>query len=443
MDSKAREDLLAVFRAALTAVDPEEAVRRHMHRHGTRLVIDGQELDLERYRRVFVLGAGKGTAPMAKALEDLLESYLTQGVIVVKYGHGVPLERVRVLEAAHPVPDAAGVRATEELLHLASQAGTDDLIVAAFSGGGSALTPAPVPPVTLEHKQKTTELLLGAGATIHEVNAVRKHLSRFKGGGLARAAAPARVVTLLVSDVIGDPLDVIASGPTAPDLSTYREAFEVMERYGLKDKIPSEVLHVLQEGLEGRRPETPKPNDRVFQKVFHTIVANNPAALKAAEEEAVRRGYRTLVLTSRLEGEARHVAKVIAALAKEVAVFGRPVAPPACLLFGGETTVSLGPFPGKGGRNQELALAAALALDGWHQVTLLSAGTDGTDGPTDAAGAFADGSTVIRSARMGWHASSFLDAHNAYPLFEGLGDLVTTGPTRTNVMDFIGVVISC
>ncbi|MEJ5347999.1 MAG: glycerate kinase [Desulfosoma sp.] len=442
MDSKAREDLLAVFRAALAAVDPEEAVRRHVHRQGTRLVFDGQQLDLERYRRVFVLGAGKGTAPMARALEDLLESFLTQGVIVVKYGHGVPLKKVRVLEAAHPVPDAAGVRATEELLHLAAQAGKDDLILAVFSGGGSALTPAPVPPVTLEHKQKTTELLLGAGATIHEINVVRKHLSRFKGGGLARAAAPARVVTLLVSDVIGDPLDVIASGPTAPDLSTYREAFEVIERYDLKDKIPAEVLHVLREGLEGRRPETPKPNDPMFQKVSHTVVANNPAALKAAEEEAIRRGYRTLVLTSRLEGEARHVAKVIAALAKEVALFGRPVAPPACLLFGGETTVTLGPFPGKGGRNQELALAAALALDGWHKITLLSAGTDGTDGPTDAAGAFADGSTVIRSALMGWHASSFLDAHNAYPFFERLGDLVITGPTRTNVMDFIGVVIS-
>lgn len=442
MDSKAREDLLAIFHAALAAVDPEEAVRRHVRRSGTHLTVGGQVLNLEAFERVIVLGAGKGTAPMAKALEEVLGDFLTEGAIVVKTGHGLPLQKVRVFEAAHPVPDAQGVRATEELLRLAGQAGERDLVLVAVSGGGSALTPAPVAPLTLEHKQRTTKLLLGAGATIQEINAVRKHLSRFKGGGLARAAAPAQVVTLIVSDVIGDPLDVIASGPTAPDSSTYQDAMDVIGRYHLKDKIPAEVLQVLCEGLKGRRPETPKPEDPVFRRVSHVLVANNATAMTAAAQEAKRRGYHALVLTSRLEGEAREVAKVIAALAKEVAVFGRPVPLPACLLLGGETTVTLGPSPGKGGRNQELALAAALALDGWTQVTLLSAGTDGTDGPTDAAGAFADGTTVARSAHLGWKALDALDGHNAYPFFEALGDLVITGPTRTNVMDLIGVVIA-
>ena len=441
MASRAREDLIGMYRAALAAVDPEAAVHRHVQRRGDRLSVSDRVLDLNAFERVFLLGAGKGTAPMAKALEDILGERLSEGVVVVKYGHGLPLKRVQVLEAAHPVPDAAGVRGTEQMLELAHRAGSKDLVIAAFSGGGSALTPAPVPPLTLEHKQRTTALLLAAGATIQEMNAVRKHLSRFKGGGLARAAAPASVVTLLLSDVVGDPLDVIASGPTAPDPSTYEQCMDVIRRYGLDDKIPEEVLGVLREGIEGRRPETPKPDDPVFEKVFHVVVANNMAALGAAQEEATRRGYRTLVLTSRLEGEAREVAKVIVALAKEVASSGKPVEPPACLLFGGETTVTLGNSFGRGGRNQELALACALALDGWPSITVLSAGTDGTDGPTDAAGAFADGQTVRRAARMGMDARAFLDRHDAYAFFKALGDLVITGPTRTNVMDFIGVVI--
>uniref|UniRef100_A0A831ZXD9 Glycerate kinase n=1 Tax=Desulfacinum infernum TaxID=35837 RepID=A0A831ZXD9_9BACT len=441
MASGAREDLIGMYRAALAAVDPEAAVHRHVQRQGDRLSVSDRVLDLDAFERVFLLGAGKGTAPMAKALEDILGERLSEGVVVVKYGHGLPLKRVQVLEAAHPVPDAAGVRGTEQMLELAHRAGSKDLVIAAFSGGGSALTPAPVPPLTLEHKQRTTALLLAAGATIQEMNAVRKHLSRFKGGGLARAAAPASVVTLLLSDVVGDPLDVIASGPTAPDPSTYEQCMDVIRRYGLDDKIPEEVLGVLREGIEGRRPETPKPDDPVFERVFHVVVANNMAALGAAQEEATRRGYRTLVLTSRLEGEAREAAKVIAALAKEVASSGKPVEPPACLLFGGETTVTLGNSFGRGGRNQELALACAVALDGWPSITVLSAGTDGTDGPTDAAGAFADGQTVRRAARMGMDARAFLDRHDAYAFFKALGDLVITGPTRTNVMDFIGVVI--
>ncbi|MGQ9485931.1 MAG: glycerate kinase type-2 family protein [Desulfosoma sp.] len=442
MDSKVRKDLLGILRAALAAVDPEEAVRRHVRRSGTHLIVNGRALNLKCFQRVFVLGAGKATAPMAKALEEVLEDFLSEGVIVVKEGHGLPLQKVRVLEAAHPLPDVRGVRAAEELLSLAERAEDRDLVLAAISGGGSALTPAPVPPLTLEHKQRATELLLGAGATIQEINAVRKHLSRFKGGGLARAASPAQVVTLIVSDVVGDSLDVIASGPTAPDPSTYQDAMEVIERYHLKDKMPPEVLRVLDEGVQGVRPETPKPEDPLFRKVSHLLVADNATALTAAAQEAKQRGYHTLVLTSRLEGEAREAAKVIAALAKETALFGRPVPLPACLLFGGETTVTLGPSPGKGGRNQELALAAAVALDGWPQVTVLSVGTDGTDGPTDAAGAFADGTTVSRATSMGWKVLEALDGHNAYPLLEALGDLVITGPTRTNTMDLIGVVIA-
>ncbi len=431
-----------MFRAALKAADPEEAVHRHVQRRGARLAVGDLGLDLDAFERVFVLGAGKGTAPMAKALEDIFGDRISEGLIVVKYGHGMPLKHVRVVEAAHPVPDAAGLEGTQQMLDLARRADRKDLVIAAFSGGGSALTPAPVPPLTLEHKQRTTELLLAAGATIQEMNAVRKHLSRFKGGGLARAAAPATVIALLLSDVVGDPLDVIASGPTVPDPTTYGRCMDVIRRYGLEDKVPQEVLRVIREGTEGRLPETPKPGDPVFHGVSNVMVANNMAGLLAAHDEARRRGYRTLVITSRLEGEAREAAKVIAAMAKEVASSGNPIPPPACLLFGGETTVTLRNTSGRGGRNQELALACAVALEGWPSITVLSAGTDGTDGPTDAAGAFGDGETVGRAARMGMDARVFLDAHDAYPFFQALGDLVITGPTRTNVMDFIGVVIS-
>ncbi|SMC27799.1 glycerate 2-kinase [Desulfacinum hydrothermale DSM 13146] len=440
MEGNPRTDLEAIFRAGLAAVDPEAAVRRHVTCEGSQLGLGNRTVDLNTIRHVFVVGAGKGTAPMAKALEDLLGDRIQEGAITVKYGHGLPLGKVQVMEAAHPVPDEAGVEATETLLKVVQKAGEEDLVLTAFSGGGSALTPAPVTPLTLGEKQETTRLLLACGATIQEINAIRKHLSRIKGGGLARAAHPARTFSLILSDVIGDPLDVIASGPTAPDPSTFQDCLDILDRYGLVHQAPPRVVSVLREGRDGRRPETPKPGDAVFQRVENLIVGSNLTALLAARQEAERRGYRCLVLTSRLEGEAREAAKAIAAIAKECAATGTPVGPPACLLFGGETTVTLR-GDGKGGRNQEVALACALALEGWEGIFVLSAGTDGTDGPTDAAGAFADGTTAAEARRMGLSPHLFLDRNDAYRFFQKTGGLLITGPTRTNVMDLICVVI--
>jgi hydroxypyruvate reductase len=440
MKYEPRNDLEAIFRAGLAAVEPEAAVHRHVKRRGSELQLGSRIVDLDAVRHVYVVGAGKGTAPMAKALEELLEDRIREGAISVKYGHGLPLRKVQVLEAAHPVPDEAGVAAAQRLLEVAEKAGEGDLVLAAFSGGGSALMPAPVPPLTLEEKQDVTRLLLACGASIQEINAIRKHLSRIKGGGLARAAHPARTFSLILSDVIGDPLDVIASGPTAPDPTTFQDCLDILDRYGLLDQAPPRVVSILREGRDGRRPETPKPGAPVFHRVENLIVGNNLMALLAAKEEAERLGYRALVLTSRLEGEAREAAKAVAAIAKECAATGRPVSPPACLLFGGETTVTLR-GDGKGGRNQELALACALALEGWDRICVLSAGTDGTDGPTDAAGAFADGTTAAEARRLGIKPRDYLDRNDAYGFFERTGGLLRTGPTRTNVMDLICVVI--
>ncbi len=440
MDVSARMELEKVFRAGLAAVDPEAAVRRHLGRDGDVLLAGGQSYALSTFRSVFLAGAGKGTAPMAKAVEACLGDALNEGVIVVKYGHGLPLQKTRVMEAGHPVPDPPGVAGALEVLRLVQRAGPEDLVVCAFSGGGSALLPAPAPPLSLEEKQAVTRLLLECGAAIHEINAVRKHLSRLKGGNLARGAFPARTLSLFLSDVVGDPPDAIASGPTAPDPTTFADCLNILKKYGIDTRLPSAARKVLEEGLEGRRPETPKPGDAVFSRVQNLVVGNNRAALAAAADAAHALGFRPVILTSLIQGEAREVARVLAAVALEIAVSGNPVPPPACVLAGGETTVTVS-GDGQGGRNQELALAAALDLDGRPGITVLAAGTDGTDGPTDAAGAFADGSTVSRGHALGLDAGSFLRRNDAYTFFDALGDLLRTGPTRTNVMDFVGVLV--
>lgn len=441
MLSPVREDLIAIFRAGLRAVDPEGAVRRHVGREGNTLIVGSHSIELNDIASVYVVGAGKGAAPMARALEDILEERISDGAVTVKYGHGLPMKRIRLFEAGHPVPDDAGVRATEELLRIARKAGERDLIIAAFSGGGSALTPAPVSPVTLEEKQEVTKLLLSCGATIREINAIRKHLSRIKGGGLARAAYPARLFSLILSDVVGDPLDVIASGPTAPDPTTFEDCLNIIEKYRLRPKVPQRVLKVLEEGRAGLRPETPKEGDFVFKKIVNIIVGNNLIALEAAREEAVARGYGTLIMTSQLEGEAREVARVISAIAKECAKTGRPIPPPACFLFGGETTVTV-TGDGLGGRSQELALACAVELEGWSNIHVLSAGTDGTDGPTDVAGAFADGQTASKAREVGMEAEEFLRRNDSFNFFKAIGDHIYTGPTRTNVMDMVCVIVT-
>jgi hydroxypyruvate reductase len=410
-----RRHALAIFRASLAAADPEAAVERHL-----------ATLKLRPYRRIFVVGAGKAGASMAKAAERVLGSRLTAGLVNVKDGHTAKLERIELNECGHPVPDARGVDGARRIAALAEEAGELDLVVCLISGGASALLPAPIPPITLEEKQAVTRLLLASGANIHEINAVRKHISAIKGGQLARLAAPARVESLLLSDVIGDDLDVIGSGPTAPDASTFAGAIGILNKYGILQRVPPNV----RDRLESGGAETPKPGDRLFLNVRNTVVGSNRLALDAAARKAKELGYHTLVLASEIEGETRDVARMHAAIAREIVRAGRPVRPPACLITGGETTVTL-KGEGLGGRNQEFVLAAAIDIAGLPGVVVFSAGTDGTDGPTDAAGAIADGGTLRRNP----DARSFLDANDSYRYFDPLGDLVKTGPTNTNVMD--------
>jgi glycerate 2-kinase len=377
---------------------------------------------------------------MARTLEELLLYRLTTGLVIVKYGHGVPLRRTQVVEAGHPIPDQAGLKGTAQMLSLLQECAAADLVLAVFSGGASALLPAPVPPLDLTQKQLTTRLLLECGADIGEINTIRKHLSRSKGGRLARAASPATLVALILSDVVGDRLDVIASGPTVPDASRFGDCLTVVAKYGLASRLPAPVWRYLQEGAAGIHPETPKADDPSFAKVQNVVVGNNRMALQAAREQAEALGFRTLVLSSSLEGEARQVGRALAAVGQEIRGAGRPLAPPACVLAGGETTVTL-QGDGKGGRNQELALAAAIALDGSSGISLLSAGTDGTDGPTEAAGALVDGTTCARARAAGMNPADFLARQDAYHFFGALGDLLITGPTGTNVMDIMCLLI--
>ncbi len=380
---------------------------------------------------------------MAAAAGELLEPYLKAGLVVTKYAHatGATLPaRVQVIEAGHPVPDEAGHRGAAAMLELLAESASRDLVLVLLSGGGSALLPLPVPGVTLPELQATTELLLRSGATIAELNAVRKHLSRLKGGQLARAAAPAPLVALILSDVVGDPLDVIASGPTVPDPTTYADAWAVLGRYDLRSEVPATVSAHLRAGLAGERPETPKPGAALFEQVHNQLIGSNRQAALAAVETARRLGYPTLLLTTFMEGEAREVARVAAALAKGLRRHGDPLKPPACLVWGGETTVTVR-GAGKGGRNQELALAAAQALAGWEEIAIMALATDGTDGPTDAAGAVIDGSTVRRARELGLKPQAALDQNDAYPLLAATGDLLRLGPTGTNVNDLLVILV--
>lgn len=436
--AEARGRYLSIMAAALGAVDPYHAVRARLHRTDHELWIDGQRYDLNHFRRILVVGAGKAGAPMTRAVEAVLGAAISAGLVVVKTGHTAPTTHIELVEAAHPIPNQAGLDAGRRILALLESASADDLVLVLLSGGGSALLEAPAG-LTLADLQATTDALLACGATINEINCMRKHLSLVKGGQLARAASPATLVTLVLSDVVGSPLDVIASGPTVPDLSTWADAWAVVTRYDLAQRLPAAALARLQAGVRGELPDTPKPDDPIFADVHTVIVGDNRGAATAGCQRAAELGYHPLLLTTFVEGEAREVAKVAAALAKEVRSSGRPVAPPACLILGGETTVTLGAQPGHGGRNQELALAAALALEGVSGVIVAALATDGTDGPTDSAGGLIDGETVARGRAAGLDAELALRRHDAYPYLRAAGDLLLTGPTQTNVNDLIFV----
>jgi glycerate 2-kinase len=429
-----RADAGAIFQAGLKAVAPDDAIRQHCRIKGDHLVIGERDYDLTHTDRIFVVGAGKATAAMAVAAEEILGTRISDGLISVKYHHGAALKHIRTIEAGHPIPDANGMTAAQQMLALVRQAGPQDLILVLISGGGSALMPLPIGTISLQEKQQTSDALIGCGATIHEINTIRKHISAIKGGRLAQAAAPAQVAALILSDVVGDDLDIIASGPTVPDASSYDHCLSIIERYALAEQLPASIRHHLSQGKKGAIQETPKATTHPWQHVHNLIVGSNFAAIQAAGQAARQIGYHTLILSSLLEGETRHVAKVHSAIAREILASGNPIAAPACILSGGETTVTL-KAKGRGGRNQEFALAAALDIDGIGPITILSAGTDGTDGPTDAAGAIVDHTTIQRARQAGLDANRHLDNNDAYPLLQQLGELLITGPTHTNVMD--------
>ena len=440
MTEQQRQTAMAILRAALRAVDPAVAVKRYVELTRDVLCIGNQRYDLNSVEHVYVVGCGKAGATMANAAASILGERLDGGWVNIKYGHGGAAgasaagRGLTILEAGHPVPDANGISGTEQIMRIAEQAGARDLLVCLISGGGSALMVAPAAGITLADKQAVTKLMLGCGATINEMNCVRKHLSAIKGGHLARLGAPAQIATLILSDVVGNPLDVIASGPTVPDSTTFQDAWGLLAGYSLLDRLPQAVRQRLESGCAGQIADTPKPGDAVFSRVNNVIIGSNDLAARAAVEEAQRLGLHSLLLSTYVEGEAREVARVYAGILREMAASGQPLPRPACLVAGGETTVTLH-GSGMGGRNQELALAAALKLADLPDVLLLTCGTDGTDGPTDAAGALADGATMRRAADRGLDALAYLTNNDSYHFFERLNDLIITGPTGTNVND--------
>lgn len=440
-------DILAsIFNAALEAVDPYQAVCRAVRLENDCLHVAGTFFPLQDYQRIMVLGGGKATARMAQAIEELLGERISAGLIVVKHGHAARMDRIEQIEASHPVPDEAGEMGARRMLAMAGRADARTLVICLLSGGASALLAAPAEGVTLADKQQVTDLLLRAGADIGELNAVRKHLSAIKGGRLAQAAFPATVLTLILSDVIGDRLDVIASGPTAPDHSSFADAWAVIEKYGLAQNLPENVMTFLQRGLAGEEKETVGADDPCFTVTHNHVVASLAQALAAAQKKARQLGLPGEILTDKLEGEAR-LAAVFLAQAARAAQFGMPAGEERCLLAGGETTVTVR-GQGTGGRNQELALAFALEIAGCEGITLLSAGTDGSDGPTDAAGAQVDGDTASLARRFGIDPASYLANNDAYGFFQSLDarsgghSHLRTGPTGTNVMDLQILLVS-
>jgi hydroxypyruvate reductase len=425
-----------IIRGSLKAVDPETAVRSYFAAHPDVLAkIESTP------GRIFVVGAGKAGSPMAASISDIFGEKISAGLVIVKYGHtgGTSFDfskRIRIIEAGHPVPDEVGLAAAREIETLLSGVTKDDTVLCLISGGGSALLTLPVSGLTLSDLQATTGALLAAGATINQFNTVRKHLSAIKGGGLARLAAPARVCSLILSDVVGDPLEVIASGPTVPDPTTFADTWDIIEQFQLHDRLPISVVQHLRQGCEGGLPDTPGAGDAVFNRVSNAIIGSNRIAARAAVEAARAEGLNALLLTTFIEGEAREVGRFVAGLAKGLASDEGAVRRPACLIAGGETTVTVR-GDGQGGRNQEMALAIAVALAGWSNTLVVCLATDGNDGPTDAAGAFADGATISRAQALGLDSVKYLQHNDAYNFFAPLNDLIMTGPTNTNVNDLI------
>ena len=423
-----RDAIVKIFYGALQAVNPYKATVLHTDRILS-VFRNGN------YNKVYVVGFGKAVIPMLRAIIDEIGQIITSGIIITKYGHSTQAQecdKIGVYEAGHPLPDENGLRATREILELLKSVDDHTLVLCLISGGGSALLVSPYDSITLEEKQKTTDLLLKAGADIYELNAVRKHISHVKGGRLAETAYPAEVISFILSDVINDRLDVIASGPTSPDKTTYLDALRIIEKYHLEE-VPKTVMDLLKKGLQGLVPETPREGNPVFERVNNMIIGNNKMAINAAKNEAEALGYNATILSAEIHGEARLAARYLAKKAIELKCSKNSVLK-MCLIAGGETTVSVRGL-GSGGRNMETALTFALEIEGMSGITFLSAGTDGTDGPTDAAGAIVDGQTVRKARTMGINPERYLQNNDSYNLLKSIDELFMTGPTGTNVMD--------
>ena len=441
-----REQLVQIVEKSIESVNPEQIILDSLTLEGSTLSIQSgslsHSLDLDVFERIIVIGAGKATAPMAKALEGLLGDRISEGLIVVKYGHTDDLKKIECIEAGHPVPDKKGMVGGSKIAQLAEEADEKTLCISLFSGGGSALLTLPyrdeTHALTLDSLQKTTKLLLECGGDINEINSVRKHLSSLKGGRLAEKLYPVTSLNLMLSDVIGDDMQTIASGPTVPDHTTYDDVTELFNKYDLHDRLPKKVSALIQAGLDKAIKDTPKPDDNIFKNTTNLVIGSNIKALETAEAECKTLGFNTMVLASRITGEAREIAKFFSALAKEVVLFERPVKKPAILIAGGETTVTIR-GEGKGGRNQEMALAFLKEIEKtpkeFNGVLFLSSATDGNDGPTDAAGGFASVIELDKAKAKGLKIDEFLGDNNAYPFLEKTEGLFKTGPTNTNVCD--------
>jgi glycerate 2-kinase len=451
-----------ILNSALSAVEPYQTLQRFMVRSKDYLHISETTYDLMSYRRIRLIAFGKAAFPMAVAAAEIIGDNLDSGLVITpsldeplpaltenlskKTRPGntrqddllykVKQHRLKIIKSSHPIPSLKSVSAAQAVIDLISDLTPSDLLICLISGGGSALLAAPAKGTTLEDIQLLTQLLLSCGAPINEINILRKHLDLLKGGGLVRLSGGASIITLILSDVVGDPLDVIASGPTVPDPSTFGAAWDILDHYSILDRVPANIQTVLQSGIDKDLPESPKPGDKIFQNVVNLVVGSNIQAAQAALDRAIVEGFNSMLLTTYLQGEARQVGQFLGSIARQIDASGYPLPRPACLIMGGETTVTV-KGDGLGGRNQELALAAVPCLADIPSTILVSMATDGIDGPTDAAGAVVSGETSARSNDLDLNVQEYLARNDAYHFFDCLDDLLKPGVTRTNVNDLM------
>ena len=439
-DKKARELALNSLEKAINAVDPKQIIKSRLALKNSILTVDRHSFDLKKFRDIYVVGGGKASGSMAVALEQVLGTRISRGLVNVPKGDKSKTSVITLHEASHPIPDETGVKGTRQMLEIAEQAEQDDLVVCLISGGGSSLMPLPRGEISIADKKALTDALLKSGANINEINTVRKHISDFKGGWLAKKAYPATILNLILSDVVGDPLDFIASGPTVPDSTTFSDAARVLKKYVLWEKAPASIKKTLADGEKGLVSETPKADDEAFCKAHNFVIGNNRSASLAALEYLKASGLNTLLLTATMEGEAKSIGTMLGTVVREISTSGNPISKPAGIVAGGETTVIV-TGKGLGGRNQEIPLAAALKINEIDGAVVVSLSTDGIDGPTDAAGAIADGKTLARAAKAGLAPERFLADNDSYHFFSKLDDLIFTGPTGTNVNDLSIIIV--